>query len=79
MNSSTSPFTSVAAVFDNAIDAHIAQGMLQSHGIPSMLDNEIFSSIYPLGASSGFTGVKLIVNNEDLERALTLLNNSNDL
>lgn len=39
----------LAATFPNIQAAAIAKGMLDSYGIPSFVDNEIMSTVYPIG------------------------------
>ena len=67
-----------ACVFDNPMPASIAAGMLESEGIISMLTNTEFSSIYPLG-NPAISGVRMMVYESDLPRALDLLRAHGDL
>lgn len=64
--------TVVAKVFSTDWEAHIAQGVLEEHGIRSAIDNEVFGSILPIGFND-IGGIRLIVMAEDLERARELL------
>lgn len=60
------------ATYAHAWEAHVAAGVLDSEGIPSMLTNELFSSVYPIGFNS-IGEVGLMVFSRDLERARDLL------
>jgi DNA-directed RNA polymerase subunit RPC12/RpoP len=57
---------------NDATQAHIVQGALENEGIPSMLQNENMSSIYPTCVST-LSGVDLLVYEKDREAALRLL------
>lgn len=59
-------------VFASDADAHIVQGILQEHGIPTIIDNEIFSRIYPLPFSS-VGGLRMMVRDCDYQQAMELL------
>lgn len=54
-------------------EAHIAQAALEENGIESILDNEIFSRIYPIGFNS-LGALRLMVHRRNLERALDIVN-----
>lgn len=58
------------AEYINTTDAYIAKGLLESEGIPCELKNEMIGQTLPVG------GVLLQVNEEDVERAQTILNDS---
>ncbi len=58
--------------FSSDIDAHIAQATLEEEGIASILENEIFSRLYPIGFNS-IGGIRLMVKNRDLERAKEII------
>lgn len=66
-----SEFTTVAT-YDNALDAHMIRGFLESRGIPSQVVDENMVSLYPL-ISSAFGGVKLMVRRTDLDAAQSLV------
>lgn len=58
-------------IFDtyvNDADAYIAKGVLETNGIPCVINNEIFSSVYPVTLSP-WGAIKLLVFRRDLERA----------
>ena len=57
-------------VYSNAIDAHIARGVLQSNGVMCVLNDENMSSIYPM---TPVGEMRLFVRNEDVFRAEELL------
>lgn len=63
------------ATFDFDWQAHIAQGLLTEEGIQSVIDNEIFGSLYPIGFNS-IGGINLKVMNRDAERARQIITNS---
>lgn len=65
----------IAATFDFDWQAHMAKGILDEHDIPSVLDNEIFSSLYPIGFNS-IGGINLRVFRRDLERAQKIIGES---
>lgn len=65
----------IAATFDFDWQAHMAKGILDEHDIPSVLDNEIFSSLYPIGFNS-IGGINLRVFRRDLERARKIIGES---
>lgn len=61
--------------FSTDWEAHVAKGILAENDIESFLQNEIFSSIYPLGFNS-IGGIPLLVRMKDAEKALELLKNA---
>ena len=54
--------------FYDDVSANLALGALRENGIPSTIDNQVFSSVYPLGMSS-LGALRLMVFKKDLERA----------
>ncbi|MGN0220016.1 MAG: putative signal transducing protein [Muribaculaceae bacterium] len=62
------------ATYNTDWEAHIAQGVLDTHDIESTLGNEVFSSIYPIGFNS-LGGVSLNVRACDADRAREVLAN----
>jgi hypothetical protein len=65
----------IAATFDFDWQAHMAKDILAEHNIPSVLDNEMFSSLYPIGFNS-IGGINLRVFRRDAERAKEIIRNS---
>lgn len=65
----------IVATFDFDWQAHIAQGVLAEHDIPSTLDNEIFASVYPIGFNS-IGGINLRVFARDADSARDILAHS---
>lgn len=61
------------ATFSDPMTASIAKGMLESHGIPSIIDNQAMNSLYP-APMAGVSEVSLSVNDRDFDRAAKLLN-----
>lgn len=60
------------AVFDNYIDAHIAMGQLEESGVTCWLQDENTLSVNPM-LNQALGGIKLMVAEEDVEDAKTLL------
>lgn len=52
--------------------AHMAQAALEQEGIESIIDNELFSSVYPVGVG-GWSSLRLMVRQRDLERARAIV------
>lgn len=65
----------IVATFSFDWQAHIAEGLLNEEGIPCVLDNEIFSTLYPLGFNS-IGGINLRVFRRDEAKAKAILTNS---
>ncbi len=59
--------------FMNEAEARIALAALDSEGIEAIIDNEVFSRIYPIGNSS-LGALRLMVRRHDLEKALDIVN-----
>lgn len=53
-------------------DAYIAKGVLETNGIPCIINNEIMSSVYPLTVTP-LGGIRLLIFRRDLEAARELL------
>lgn len=53
-------------------EAHIAKGALEDAGIPVVIQNEEFSSIYPIGFNT-LGGLPLLVPADMLEKAKQIL------
>lgn len=66
------------ATFPDAMSASIVKGMLESNGIPASIDEQAMSSLYP-APMSGAWNVTLSVNDDDYERARSLLASHGDL
>lgn len=58
-------------------EAYIAKGVLDTEGIPSIINNEIMAGIYPIGFNK-LGGVRLLVFSRDLERARKAIENCQD-
>lgn len=56
----------------DAFQANLIKGALENEGIESVLHNENFSNLYR-GMSTNFTGVDILVCEDDYEAALRLL------
>ena len=55
----------------------MGRDILENAGIPCMLTNETFSSIYPIGHTS-LGGIQLLVFEQDREKAIKVLEGSDD-
>ena len=53
-------------------EAYIAKGVLETNGIPCVINNEIMSSVYPITITS-LGAIRLMVFERDLEAARSLL------
>ena len=53
-------------------DAYIAKGVLETNGVPCIINNEIFSSVYPVTLSP-WGVIKLLVFRHDLEKAVSIM------
>lgn len=58
------------ASYANATDAYIAKGLLESQGIRCELKNENIPQTLPIGS------VELMVNEQDADRAVEILENT---
>lgn len=65
------------ATFATVADASIVKGMLESNGIPCMIDNQAMSSLYPTPMSDAWD-VSLKVNDSDYEKACKLMKDAGD-
>ncbi len=54
-------------------EAYIAKGVLETNGIPCIINNEIMSSVYPITVTT-LGAIRLMVFERDLETARELLN-----
>ena len=63
--------------YSTPVEASMARDILESAGIPCMLTNETFSSIYPIGHTS-LGGIQLLVFESDEEKAVKLLQESQE-
>lgn len=59
------------ATYSHDWEAYIAKGVLDDAGIPCVINNEIFGSVYPIGFNS-IGGVTVMVRESDLEEARRL-------
>ena len=64
-------------VCNDAVQAHIIQGALESEGIPSVLHNENTASVLA-GFASTLAGVDIFVFESDLQRARDLIDENRD-
>jgi hypothetical protein len=54
-------------------EANLIKARLEDAGIPSFLTNENYSTLYPVMGNLFGAGVKVMVNEEDFEKAMDLL------
>ncbi len=57
---------------NTSYEAHLIKGRLEAEGIPSVLTNENMASLYS-GLISAFTGIDILVNEDDLEQAKEII------
>lgn len=57
-------------IYNEDWQAHIAVGELAEHGIEAIINNEIMSSIYPIGAMGG---IKVLVMEKNAAEATEIL------
>ncbi|MBE6306903.1 MAG: DUF2007 domain-containing protein [Bacteroidales bacterium] len=60
--------------YSSHVEASMARDMLENAGIPCMLTNETFSSIYPIGHTS-LGGIQLLVFERDADEATRIVEN----
>ena len=60
------------------VEAAILRDRLENEGIPCMLTNETISTIYPIG-NSLLGEIQVLVFEKDSERALTIIEEGNEL
>ncbi|HRF69629.1 MAG TPA: DUF2007 domain-containing protein [Muribaculum sp.] len=53
-------------------DAYIAKGVLETNGVPCIINNEIMSTVYPITVTS-LGEIKLLVFRRDLELARRIM------
>ncbi len=58
--------------FYDDIAANLAAVALRDHDIPCTIDNQVFSSVYPLGMSA-LGALRLMVFKKDLEKAREII------
>lgn len=58
--------------YQNDVEAQIMTEPLRFNRIPYIIDNKVFSNIYPIGFNS-IGEVRVMVFRRDLEKALSLL------
>ncbi len=61
--------------YSSNVEAHMARDILENEGIPCMLTNETFASIYPLSHTS-LGSIRLLVFKRDAQAALHTLDNN---
>lgn len=66
----------VCREFISDAEAHIAEAALRQEGIMCVIENELFSRIYPIGTSD-LGGLRLMVFRRDLERAEQIIDSLN--
>ena len=62
-------------VFDSAFNANIVKGVLETNGVPCMITNDIFSSVFPL--TDSFIGqIRVLVFQKDMELAKQIMSSN---
>lgn len=56
----------------NDADAYIAKGVLETNGVPCIINNEIFSSVYPVRLAP-WGSIKLLIFRRDMEKAIRIM------
>lgn len=62
----------LAWTFSNEQEAYLAKAFLADHGIETILDNNIFAQLYPIGFTS-LGGIRMMARECDLERVRSLV------
>ena len=62
---------------NNSVEANLIQGNLANEGIESFLANENYTSLYPNMNGAMGSGIQILVNEDDADRALKIIS-SND-
>lgn len=65
------------AEYSDASAAEIVKGMLEAQGLSAYVDAPIMASLY--GAGLTWAPVKLFVNDDDYESAITLMKTHSDI
>lgn len=65
------------ATFQNSLEAHVAQGLLEAEGLQSYLEGE-HGNLAMSYATSAIGGVRLMVEQADTELALAVLSRSEE-
>lgn len=60
--------------YNKRIEAEVAQGLLRSNGIKSLITADDAGGMYPFPFQPGFTGVTLLVDKKQMLKARQLLN-----
>lgn len=68
----------ILQIYQNSIKAHIVKSMLESHGIDAAVHEDTLSSVLPLNDSSRI-GVRVMVREDDFEKASAILEQSNEI
>ncbi|HHT23678.1 MAG TPA: DUF2007 domain-containing protein [Bacteroidales bacterium] len=59
---------------NNSVEAKLIQGNLANEGIDSIISNENYTSLYPNMNGAMGSGIQILVNEADAERALKVIN-----
>lgn len=58
---------------NNSVEAKLVQGNLANEGIESMISNENYTSLYPNMNGAMGSGIQILVDENDTERALKVI------
>ena len=62
--------------YPSEVDAHLAQAVLEAHGIPSMLLRDDMGGMQP--TLTALSGVRLLVRHEDAVEAIRVLDSDDE-
>ena len=68
----------VLEIYQNSIKAHIVKSLLKSNGIDCAISEDNFASVLPVHDSFSM-GVKIMVREDDFEKAMAILEQSNEI
>ncbi len=66
--------TTLLTTVNTAVEAHLIKGMLNNNGIECMITNENVSTILPHYNNMLGGGIRIMVAEEDFDKAITLVN-----
>ncbi len=70
--------TTLLTTVNSAVEAHLIKGMLNNNGIECMITNENVSTILPHYNNMLGGGIRIMVAEEDFDKAYQLVNNEDE-
>lgn len=67
----------VLGSFYNDVEAYILKGVLETNGVPCVINNELMSSVYPLPVSD-VGSIKVLIPADKLELAEGIMRSNHD-